>query len=187
MTENTTKRKSEKPADAQWKSPIQDAPRQPATNETWSRFSDDLVGALYALEEGEHLVINVKGTGRYVQFMDQGRFGMRVESVSDYYLPEDEHLSEQDYGLLVKFGWLAPTRLPDEFGRDSDGSPNYFVDLAQPVSLQDVAMLAVLTLINVHAAGHPGNLEYDARTDEGGFIRFPHLRIRRRREKALGS
>lgn len=133
-----------------------------------------------ALEEGKYLVVKVKETNRFVQFMDQGAFGMRIESVSDYYLPEDEHLDERDYALLLELGWQAPTRLPDEFVRDADGSPNYFVDLAPPVKMHDVSLLAILTLVNVHAAGHPGNLEYDARSEDGGSIRFPHLRIRRR-------
>ena len=52
---------------------------------------------LAALEEDEHLLLQVKGTNRYVQFMDQGGYGMRAETVSDYYLPEDEHLGEVDY------------------------------------------------------------------------------------------
>ena len=33
-------------------------------------------------------------------------------------------------------------------------------------------------------AGHPGRLEYDARSIEGTSIRFPHLLIRRRAEEA---
>lgn len=95
--------------------------------------------ALAALEEDEHLLLQVKGTNRYVQFMDQGGYGMRAETVSDYYL-----------------------------------------DLARPLPLEDVAVMAVLTLIHVHRASHPGELEYEARSSGGMSIRFPHLIIRRR-------
>ena len=95
--------------------------------------------ALAALEEDEHLLLQVKGTNRYVQFMDQGGYGMRAETVSDYYL-----------------------------------------DLARPLPLEDLAVMAVLTLIHVHRASHPGELEYEARSSEGMSIRFPHLIIRRR-------
>ena len=78
-----------------------------------------------------------------MQFMDQGGFGMRVESVSDYYL-----------------------------------------DLARPMPLEDMAVLATLTLNHVHRASHPGELVYDARSTAGMSIRFPHLIIRRRAEAA---
>jgi hypothetical protein len=38
------------------------------------------VVALAALEEDEHLLLQVKGTNRYVQFMDQGGYGTRRPS-----------------------------------------------------------------------------------------------------------
>ena len=185
MTENTTKPKNRKPPrQAPERSPIESAPRQPHTTEAWKEFADRLVGALVALEEDEFLVIRVKGTSRYLQFMDQGSYGMRVEAVSDYYLPEDDHLREEDYHYLMKLGWHAPTQVPGTSGEDIDGSPNYYLDLARPLPLQDVAVMAVLTLIHVHRAGHPGRLEYDAWSMEGMSIRIPHLLIRRRAEEA---
>ncbi len=121
----------------------------------------------------------MKGSTRYVQFMSQGAFGMRAESVSDFYLPEDDHLGQEDYHQLLRLGWHPPTTLPREFGHDFDGSPNYFLDLAQPVAVEDLAVMAVLTLIHVHAAGHPGRLEYWAQSTESTSIRLPHLGIRR--------
>ncbi|MBL0143810.1 MAG: hypothetical protein IPP91_17315 [Betaproteobacteria bacterium] len=161
-------------------SPIHAAPKQDSAREAWSHFADRLVHTLIALEEDEYLILSVKGTDRYVQFMDQGAYGMRMEAVSDYYLPEDEHLTEEDYATLMKLGWSAPTNLPDQFGRKADGSPNYFVDLARPIPYADVAVLAVFTLSNVHGATHPGQLEYDAKSTGGTSIRFPYLPIRRR-------
>jgi hypothetical protein len=166
------------------RSPIHAAPKQDSSPEAWSRFADRLVNALVGLEEDEYLVLSLKGTNRYVQFMDQGAYGMRVEAVSDYYLPEDEHLTEKDYAALMKLGWNAPTNLPDQFGHKPDGSPNYFLDLARPVPYPDVAVLAILTLTNVHGATHPGQLEYDAKSTDGASIRFPHLPIRRRPAEA---
>ena len=136
--------------------------------------------ALAALEEDEHLLLQVKGTHRYVQFMDQGGYGMRAETVSDYYLPEGEHLGEADYRYLMKLGWHAPTLVPGTSVEGADGSPNYYLDLARPLPLEDVAVMAVLTLIHVHRASHPGELEYEARSSGGMSIRFPHLIIRRR-------
>lgn len=100
--------------------------------------------ALVALEEDEYLILKVRGTHRYLQFMDQGGFARR--------------------------------------GGDVDGSPNYYRDLARPMPLEDVAVMATLTLNHVHRASHPGELEQDARSTAGMSIRFPHLIIRRRAE-----
>lgn len=179
MTEDLAKPKRTKPArKAPPRSPLDAAPRQPDTPEAWKQFAANLVAALRALEEDEYLVLGVKGTGRYVQFMSQGAYGMRAESVSDFHLPEDGHLSEADYHQLLRLGWHAPTQLPEAFGHGFDGSANYFLDLAQPVAVEDLAVMAVLTLIHVHAAGHPGRLEYRAQSGEGASIRLPHLGIR---------
>ena len=188
MTEKTTTPRSETvpavPPEPQ--SPIDAAPKQPLAKDAWSQFAERLIPALVGLEEDEFLVLTVKGGNRFVQFMDQGGYGLRMEAVSDYYLPEDEHLTEDDYATLRKLGWKAPTTLPDAFGHEADGSPNYHLDLARPVPYDDVAILAVMTLANVYGARHPGNLEYDARSVEGASIRFPHLPIRRRVEPARG-
>jgi len=182
MTEKTANPRSkparENPAPPQ--SPIKVALRQESAQEAWKQFVDRLVTALVTLDEDEFLVLRIKGTTRYVQIMDQGAYGIRMEAVSDYYLPEDEHLSEDDYTALMKLGWCAPTRLPDSIGGDADGSPNYYLDLARPVPYGDVAVMAARTLANVHGAAHPGCLEYDARSTGGMSIRFPHLPIRRR-------
>lgn len=181
MTENTTQPRERKaPRQRPARSPIESAPRQPAAEEAWTQFTGRLVMALAALEEDEHLLLQVKGTNRYVQFMDQGGYGMRAETVSDYYLPEGEHLGEADYRYLMKLGWHAPTLVPGTSVEGADGSPNYYLDLARPLPLDDVAVMAVLTLIHVHRASHPGELEYEARSSGGMSIRFPHLIIRRR-------
>ncbi len=162
------------------RSPLVSAPRQPSTLDAWKEFSGRLLGALQGLEEDEWLVLNVKGTNRYVQFMAQGSYGMRAESVSDFYLAEDEHLDEDDYKALIKLGWHAPTNLPDQFGYDPDGSPNYFLDLAQPVPLDDVAILGVLTLSNVHGACFFGMPSSMAPNSKG----FPDVRASRSLERA---
>ena len=183
MTEKTAKPRHRSPARPR-KSPLHSAPRQPVTSKAWRQFADRLLVSLCALEEDEFLVLQVKGTDRYVQFMDQGAFGLRAESVSDFYLSEGDHLSEEDYRILLNLGWHAPTRLPEIFGHDFDGSSNYYLDLARPVSMEDVAVMAVLTFIHVHRAGHPGRLEYDARSLTGQSIRLPTLGIRRRAMEA---
>ena len=156
-----------------------DAPRQPKTRDAWMRFAHELVLALRGLEEDEWLVLSLKRRNRFVQFMNQGGAGFRVETVSDFFLNDDDRLSEADRALLLEMGWGPPSNLPDEFGHKPDGSPNYFLDLANPVPLYDLAALAVNTLNDVHGATHPNSLEYTTGSSANTSIRFPNLGIRR--------
>lgn len=87
---------------------------------------------------------------------------------------------EEDLRTLLGPGRRAPMQVPGTSREDADGSPNYHIDLARPVPLEEVAAVVVLTLRHVHRAGHPGMLEYEARSTGGVSIRFPHLLIRRR-------
>src|SRR5204862_3677238 len=103
--------------------------------------------------------------------------------VSDFCLPEEQQLSRKQYEILLGVGLHAPTNLPDELeagGRRSDGSPNYFLDLAQPVPFGIVADIGVKTPRDVYKAGHPGYLQYSAFHRDGDSIRLPNLGIRRR-------
>lgn len=158
---------------------LADAPRQPKTVDAWKRFAYELAAALRSLEEDEWLVLALKKHNRFVQFMNQGGAGFRAETVSDFYLKDDDRLSESDCARLLKLGWHAPTNLPDEFGFDPDGSSNYFLDLALPVPLDELAALAVSTLVGVHGAHHPNTLEYSTGGADNNTIRLPNLGIRR--------
>ena len=158
---------------------LADAPRQPLTADAWKRFAYELANALHGLEEDEWLVLSLKKRNRFVQFMNQGGAGYRVEAISDFYLRDEDRLSERDRELLLELGWAAPTNLPDEFGHRPDGSPNYFLDLANPVPLEEVALLAVNTLAMVYGAEHPNTLEYSTGSEHKASIRFPNLGIRR--------
>jgi hypothetical protein len=158
---------------------LADAPRQPKTLDAWRRFAYELANALRGLEEDEWLVLSAKNRNRFVQFMNQGGAGFRAETVSDFYLKDEDQLSESDRAFLLELGWEAPTNLPDEFGYRPDGSPNYFLDLANPVPLDELAALAVATLADVHGAMHPNALEYSTGGGDNRSIRFPNLGIRR--------
>jgi hypothetical protein len=157
------------------------APRQLKTAEAWKRFEHELAQALAGLEEDEWLVLSLKERPRFVQFMNQGGAGARAETVSDFYLDEGAQLSEGERARLLRLGWSAPTNLPDAFGYQPDGSPNYFADLANPVPWDELAMLAVATLKAVHGAAHPNVLEYTTGSRNGASPRFPNLGIRRGR------
>lgn len=161
---------------------LADAPRQPRADEAWHRLSGALADALRSLQEDEWLVLSAKDSRRFVQCMCQGSAGFRAESVSDFYLPDGAHLSAADRERLLALGWEAPTRLPDAFGHDPDGSPNYFLDLAPPVPLDELAQLLVVTLVGIHGVEHPGGLEYATGGPQGRDIRLPQLGLRREGE-----
>ena len=158
---------------------LADAPRQLKTQDAWTRFAHELATALQGLEEDEWLVLSLKKRNRFAQFMNQGGAGYRAETVSDFYLEGRRRLSESDRATLLDLGWEAPTNLPDEFGYRPDGSPNYFVDLANPVPLHELAALAVATLVNVHGAHTLTALQYSTGGSDNRSIRFPNLGIRR--------
>ena len=158
---------------------LADAPRQALTIDAWKRFACELANALRGLEEDEWLILSLKRRDRFVQFMNQGGAGFRAEAVSDFYLEDGDHLSEHDHGALLELGWDAPTNLPDELGRRPDGSPNYFLDLANPVPLDELALLAVNTLLHAYGAEHPNVLEYSTGSQDRVSLRFPNLGIRR--------
>jgi len=154
-------------------------PNQKRLYEAWTDFGWRLMQVLGALEEDEYLIISLKGSNRFVQFAGQGAHGMRVETVSNFYLPEAQQLGEAQHDALLKLGWNAPCNLPDEFGHEPVGSPNYFLDLPQPVDVRQVAALAVSTLLGPLDADHPLDLEYCSFAESGEAIRWPTLKLRR--------
>jgi hypothetical protein len=154
-------------------------PNQKRFYEAWIDFGGRLMQVLGVLEEDEYLIISLKGSNRFVQFAGQGAHGMRVETVSNFYLPEAQQLGEAQHDAMLKLGWNAPCNLPDEFGHEPVGSPNYFLDLAQPVDVRQVAALAVSTLLGPLDADHPLDLEYRSFAESGEAIRWPTLKLRR--------
>jgi hypothetical protein len=156
-------------------------PIQPSTDDAWRRFAQALREVLGALEEDEYLIVQVKRAARYVQFAGQGACGLRVESVSSFYLPEAETITDAQHQALLELGWHAPTNLPEHHlsAHPTDGSSNYFLDLAPPIDHALVAAIATATFVQIHDVGHPGSLEYQAFGEGGVSIRFPSLGIRR--------
>lgn len=154
-------------------------PKQKQLYEAWVGLGGKLAQALRVLEEDEYLIIGIKKTNRFVQFAGQGAHGMRVETVSNYYLQEDERLGEKEHAVLLKLGWQAPSNLPDEFGHEPVGSPNYFLDLEQPLEFEAIAALAVNTLLGPLDADTPLDLEYSSFAESGESIRWPTLGLRR--------
>jgi hypothetical protein len=155
---------------------------QPLSDEARKAFTHELPVALEALEEDEFVIVTLKYANLFVQFLCQGSFGMRIEAISNLYLPEDKHLSPEQSTRMLELGWNGPTALPDELeagGMKADGSPNYFLDVARPVPYDVIAQLGTATLRDVFGAPHRGALEYQALGTGNLSIRFPNLGIRR--------
>ncbi len=146
----------------------------------WPPFADRLEEVLRALDEDQYLVITVKRTNRFVQFAGQGAHGMRAETTSNHFLDPSERLDGSQIEALRASGWQSQTGSPEEAipEKDPDGSPNFFVDFAAPVSFDRVAELAVRMLAEILRVPHPGFLEYDAFDDDGNAVVLPALRLK---------
>ncbi len=148
----------------------------------WDEFARKLAGVLGAMEEDQFLILSFKGHRAFVQFAAQGPGGMRVEAVSNSFLPPSEHLDRSATERLRKLGWRPPTGSPAGSvpERDPEGSPNFWVQLDPPVDFNAAAGLAVDTLVEVYRVPHPGFLAYRAlESTGGGHPVFPTLGLKR--------
>ena len=157
--------------------------KTPKADEEWARFASDLAACLSVLEEDEYLILSYKRANLFVQFAGQGNFGMRAEAVSNVYItPRRAMLSAEQYQKMVGLGWEPPTEFPpSETGLppDIDGSPNFFLDLANPVDFDRAAQLAVATFRGIYRIRHPEMLQYKAFCSvDNSPIRFPTLRLK---------
>lgn len=75
--------------------------RPPERIAAWRAFEHNLQHVLTLLKEDCALVIAEKGTNHFVQFVGQGREGMRVETVSNAYLSCREKLSDRQVEALL--------------------------------------------------------------------------------------
>lgn len=148
----------------------------------WALFESRLAQILEALEEGQFLVLSPKQGCLFVQFAAQGSVGLRVEAISNHYLPESAQLGTSQVQSLAALGWRFPTGAPQESTpeKQPDGSPNFFRDYPRPVPIADVTRLAGRTLAEVHGIAHPGSLDYQAFDTAGRQILLPTLGLLRR-------
>jgi len=174
----------------------------PTADAEWARLMKDLSLCLADLVEDDYLILSHKQENYYVQFAAQGQFGMRAEAASNTYIdPEEARLTPDDYVTMAELGWRIPTGTIQEPGRqvldltghlpriftenpdtvpDVDGSPNFFVNAANPVDFAVLSELTVRTFREVYRVGHPGMLQYRAFNRNDVQIRFPTLRLKRK-------
>lgn len=149
------------------------------TAQAWRDFTRNLAECLRVLEEDEYLIVSYKDANYYVQFADQGWYGIRAEASSNAFIePPQALLTEAQYRQMARLGWHRATDINEPAG--ADGSPNFFVDVPRGQDLRLLARLAVRTLRRVFGIAHPGSLQYLAFHTSGASIRLPTLRIMQR-------
>lgn len=155
---------------------------------TWEAFEPALAAAVAELDEGQCLVLSVRGTGveglpgppgssYYVQFVGGEGGDVRAEAVSNSFLVGDERLSPEAQVRLVELGWQPPTHLPGDEQADPEGSSNYFHDHAAPVDADAVASSAVAALREVYGVAEPAVLSYLAFDAAGTEFELPGLGV----------
>ena len=161
-------------------------PPSPTAKAAWHAFEVSLAEALADLDEDEFLTISPKGSNRFVQFLDQGAHGIRMETTSNVYLTGTERLSGSARRRLPAIGWHEPTSGSDEGTGpslvDIEGSSNYFRDAPRPVPFPVLARIVAATF-REFSIGLPGELEYDSGSveDPDVALKFPALGLKRAR------
>lgn len=104
----------------------------------------ELVRILTGLIDDQHtfFIVELAGTGRFVQFIACDGDWLRGESVGNRYLDEAHLLSTSEQSELELLGWNPPET-------DTGDSGNYW-RMWDPPDVLDAAQLAALTLGRVH-------------------------------------
>jgi hypothetical protein len=127
---------------------LTDRRAQGAPSPDWLQFTSALASVLPELDHGEFLILDSKLRPYYVQFWGD-KTSLRVEAVSNQYLPEDDRLSARSHRALLAGGWKAPSREANRSKQDPGGSPNYSMDIRHFVAFSEVAALAVRHVVDV--------------------------------------
>ena len=112
---------------------------------------------------------------------------MQMDTTSNSFLGEHEHLDKKQIANLIAAGWNSPTcnpsdELPDDLISDSwlpeddkDICPNYFVNLNSPIAFETVADPTVHTFAEILRISSPKRLEYYAYDENDEAIEFSEL------------
>ena len=152
----------------------------------WITFAHKLAMVLAKLKQDEFLCLSVKDSDRYIRFSLEWEFGMQMDTTSNSFLGEHEHLDKKQIASLIAAGWNAPTwnpsdELPDDlmfdglFPDDKDICPNYFVNLNSPIAFDTVADLTVHTFAEILRVSSPKRLEYYAYDENDEAIELSEL------------
>jgi hypothetical protein len=134
----------------------------------WSTLTSELELVLGTFDHDQILILQRRGTDRYVQLYVNKPGSLHVEVSSYTFLAREDGLTEQREASLRALGWTPPLQ---------GGAPNYSVDLNGPRATAQAAALTVRTLAEVLGTGSPSDLEYDAFQHTGGPMTLPPLRL----------
>lgn len=143
----------------------------------WKLFERKLELLLANLNENSYLIISIKQSNQLIQFVAQGSYGTRVETISNHFLFEEEQLDSKQIASLIKIGWHSPTGTPEEATPedDPDGSPNFFVDYPANTDFSEHAGLAVQTFAKILRVQHPRFLQIKAFDANGTKLNLKKL------------
>jgi hypothetical protein len=153
----------------------------PRADRAWKHFESGLAHVLPDLARGDCLIVSHRTADIFVQFVGDGRDGMRAEAISNDYVTKGRRLSAAATRALVQCGWNRPTHSAavEDARQPGEGSPNFYLDLERPVPFAQLAAMAVKSLREVYKVRLPGELQYNAFDDDDAQIRFPALKLRR--------
>ena len=141
----------------------------------WSTLTSELELVLDTFGHDQILILQRRGTGRYVQLFVNRPGSLHIEASSNNYLTPEYVLTEQNEASLRALGWTPPSQ-----GR----APNYSTDLKGPRATAQAAALTVRTLSEVLGTGSPADLEYDAFEAKGRPMTLPPLKLERMKRQS---
>ncbi len=112
------------------------------------------------MKDDQILIVSEKDRNVYVQFVAQGKSGMRAEAVSNQFLEVPDRLDARARKQMLGLGWSAPTHRMRNGATTSEGPPNYYADPEYPVPFGKVSALAVVTLAQVYRVTGLRDLQY---------------------------
>jgi hypothetical protein len=142
----------------------------PSTVRDWSEFEEALETTLSSLGEDSSLLLMKKNTRRFIQFIQGGSKGFRIEAASNVMLNDVDKLPAED--SYADLGWIPPAS-PGV----SKGDTTYYRVWPRPASFEAIANLTVRTLQQVLKVRYPSDLEYEAFSKDGGYFYVAPLGI----------
>jgi len=136
----------------------------------WSTLTSELELVLGTFDHDQILILQRRGTGRYVQLYVNKPGSLHVEVSSNSFLAPETALSARHLAALQGLGWKPPT---------AGGAPNYSADLKGPGATAQAVRLTVRTLSEVLGTESPAELEYDAFEFNVGTMVLPPLKLKR--------
>jgi len=133
----------------------------------WSALQQRLaeVLAMMGTDGRQHLIIEDRGKGRFVQFAVEAESALLVEPVSNDFLRGRAALSGASCRAIVELGGASPA---ERWDKDGSERANFTRIYERPVDFAEVARLAVRTVRDVFQVPSPGGLEYDAFAEKDG-------------------